>query len=93
MLQKVFKSVIFSWLLLMIFCLAGGGTNYENDSFIILPMIVVPLAGGLSGFVFHLLDRSLSNQSIKPYFLKIIKGVVFVFFVGIAFILGLNGHD
>jgi hypothetical protein len=81
MLQKVFKSVILSWLLLMFFCLFGGISDFKNDSQIILPMIMVPVAGGLAGFVFHLIDRSQSNRSINPYFLIAIKVAVFVVLV------------
>jgi hypothetical protein len=91
MLQKVFKSVIFSWLLLMVYCLIGGLSNNENDYRIIISVIMVPLAGGISGFVFHLIDRSQSKKNLNPYFLMGIKGLVFIVLVGIAFLLGLNG--
>ena len=93
MLQKVFKSVILSWLLLMFFCLIGGVPNNENDLQIILPMIMVPAAGGISGFVFHLIDRSQSKSNIKPYLSMAIKAMVCIILVGGAFFLGMNGHD
>ncbi|MCH6198292.1 hypothetical protein MMU07_01770 [Aquiflexum sp. LQ15W] len=92
MLQKVFKSVILSWLFLLVYFLFGSVSDYENDYQIILPIIMVPLAGGLSGFVSHLIDRSQSNSNANPYFLNAIKITVFVVLVGIAFVLGLNGH-
>jgi len=93
MLQKVFKSVILSWLLLMVFCLVAGIQNIEHEHQIILPIIMVPAAGGTSGFVFHLIDRSQSNSKIKPFFLVAIKVMVYVVLVGIAFLLGLNGFS
>jgi hypothetical protein len=75
------------------FCLVGVIPNNENDLQIVLPMIMVPASGGISGFVFHLIDRSQSKSNIKPYFLVAIKVMVFIILVGIAFFLGLNGHD
>lgn len=90
MLQKVFKSVILAWLILMIFCLFGAIPDHAPEHQIILPLVMIPFAGGLSGFVSHLLDRSKSNLNLQPNFLKALKVIVFVVLVGISFVLGLN---
>lgn len=89
MLQKVFKSVILAWLILMIFCLIGAIPDHGPGHQIILPLVMIPFAGGLSGFVFHLLDRSKSKLNLQPNFLIILKVFVFVVLVGISFVLGL----
>lgn len=91
MLQKVFKSVIIAWLILMVFCLFGAIPDHSHEYRIILPLVMIPFAGGLSGFVIHLLDRSKSNLNLQPNVLKILKVFVFVVLVGISFVLGLNG--
>lgn len=90
MLQKVFKTVILAWLLLMIFCLLGSFPIDGHQHHIILPLVMIPFAGGLSGFVIHLLDRSKDKLKLTTPYLKIIKVFVFVILVGIAFVLGLN---
>lgn len=90
MLQKVFKSVILSWLILMASCLFGIIPDSGQDHEIMLPLVMVPFAGGLSGFVSHLLDRSKSRLNLEPFSLKTIKVIVFVILVGIAFVFGLN---
>lgn len=74
----------------MIFCLFGAIPDHGPEHHIILPLIMIPFAGGLSGFVSHLLDRSKSNLNLQPNFLKILKVFVFAILVGISFVLGLN---
>ncbi|MCL6259975.1 hypothetical protein M3O96_12800 [Aquiflexum sp. TKW24L] len=91
MLQKVFKSVILAWLILMACCLWGVIPDTAQDHQIIVPLVMIPFAGGLSGFVIHLLDSSQSKLNLPPFFSKSIKVFVFLFLVGIAFVLGLNG--
>jgi hypothetical protein len=91
MLQKVFKSVIIAWLFLLVFCLVGGFSHSTPDSKIIIALVVIPFAGGLSGFVIHLLDRSKYRMKFNPLTLNILKLVIFLFLVGIAFVFGLNG--
>jgi uncharacterized membrane protein YwzB len=67
MLQKVFKSVILAWLILMAFCLLGFIPDTAPDHQIILLLVMIPFAGGLSGFVIHLLDRSQSKLNLTPF--------------------------
>jgi hypothetical protein len=90
MLQKVFKSVIIAWLLLLGFCLFGGFDKTSEDHKIIIALAVIPFAGGLAGFAGHLLDKLKSKLNLTPINISILKVSIFVVLVGMAFILGLN---
>lgn len=88
MLQMVFKSVILAWLLLLVFCLFGIFPDHAHGHHIWLPLVMIPIAGGLSGFVNHLLDRSKSKFKLKRLYLQTIQVFVFLILVGFAFALG-----
>src|SRR5690606_12855484 len=90
--RMLLGSVMATGILTLIF-MSLGESNKQDLRWMILPYLLVPIAGGLGGLVYHLLEPLRNQGSILKFASLSLSSMIYAFLFAVAFIMGVNGPD
>lgn len=73
--------------------LTMGKSNSHDFRWIVLPYILVPISGAVSGWFFHVLEPFRTRNGVIGFASKSFGVIVFCLLFIVAFVVGMNGPD
>lgn len=94
---RVLQGAGIAAILVVLFLSFGGEPNslYLQGSirWMILPLIMVPIAGALGGVVFFVLDHMRYEGGAMKALANLISFLIYLFLLLMSFVLGMNGPN
>lgn len=92
--QRALQGAGIASALIVVFLLIGGETNPGAPKmWWLLVIFMVPLAGGIGGSFYYLMDHLRCRGGWKKFLANIISLLVYFFMLLAGFVLGMNGPN
>lgn len=92
--QRVLQGAGIAFALIVVFLLIGGETNPNAPKmWWLLVIFMVPLAGGIGGIFYYLMDHLRYRGGWKKHLANSASLLVYIFMLLVGFVLGMNGPN
>lgn len=91
--RRVKIGAVIALVIIIIILLAMGISSRASKTWMILPLILVPAAGALGGYVFHRFDEMQQRQRISERLALILAVMIYSILIMCAYILSISWLD
>jgi hypothetical protein len=90
--RRMLVGAAIALIVILTFVLRAGTPNPEwGKLWMIRPLVVTPLAGGVGGLVYHLMDHVRSRGGWQKVLANVLSVIIYVFGLWMGIVLGLEG--
>ncbi|MGZ5253310.1 MAG: hypothetical protein ACXWV4_02945 [Flavitalea sp.] len=90
---RVVRGMVIALIIIIGILLAMGISSRASKVWMIFPMILVPAAGALGGFIFHRLEEMKERQRISERLAMILAFMIYCILIMCAFVLSITWLD
>jgi hypothetical protein len=91
--RRVTRGAVIALTIIIIILLVMGISSRASKTWMILPLILVPAAGAVGGYVFHMFDEMQQRQRISERLALILAVMIYSILIMCAFVLSIAWLD